>query len=376
MNGLHVSGVRAYTEQKRYHRVVKQTENHVQKHSDYDQYRVDTKGEPAPGQAQTVQQVAEALRKQYSWVSFTFADLGDSSENLAQFAVSAGKGLHLVISPEILEWMAQGGTAWQEGSEMIGKTIYELMKQTDANIHNSGAVIAADGQTTLWYSKWENPKSDMEQDLEYMKNMLDRLDKIRKQNAEQQKKMRLLQKKKLNYQMGKDMSRLARGTTDRDVRSLISGMYANRQRIATSRTYSKKEIQMTLAQIDHVIRCARTKIRQLKEEGQMQQRVEKAEKEREEKLKRELIRELKERKRKRLSKEHAQIFERIPELPGLRDREEQREAQMQAAAVCVGSPTAAAPAVLPAGGETSGGTTVTVSVSGGSTVEVSMVPMA
>lgn len=376
MNGLHVSGVRAYTEQKRYHRVVKQTENHVQKHSDYDQYRVDTKGEPAPEQAQTVQQVAEALRKQYSWVSFTFADLGDSSENLAQFAVSAGKGLHLVISPEILEWMAQGGTAWQEGSEMIGKTIYELMKQTDANIHNSGAVIAADGQTTLWYSKWENPKSDMEQDLEYMKNMLDRLDKIRKQNAEQQKKMRLLQKKKLNYQMGKDMSRLARGTTDRDVRSLISGMYANRQRIATSRTYSKKEIQMTLAQIDHVIRCARTKIRQLKEEGQMQQRVEKAEKEREEKLKRELIRELKERKRKRLSKEHAQIFERIPELPGLRDREEQREAQMQAAAVCVGSPTAAAPAVLPAGGETSGGTTVTVSVSGGSTVEVSMVPMA
>lgn len=376
MNGLHVSGVRAYTEQKRYHRVVKQTENHVQKHSDYDQYRVDTKGEPTPGQAQTVQQVAEALRKQYSWVSFTFADLGDSSENLAQFAVSAGKGLHLVISPEILEWMAQGGTAWQEGSEMIGKTIYELMKQTDANIHNSGAVIAADGQTTLWYSKWENPKSDMEQDLEYMKNMLDRLDKIRKQNAEQQKKMRLLQKKKLNYQMGKDMSRLARGTTDRDVRSLISGMYANRQRIATSRTYSKKEIQMTLAQIDHVIRCARTKIRQLKEEGQMQQRVEKAEKEREEKLKRELIRELKERKRKRLSKEHAQIFERIPELPGLRDREEQREAQMQAAAVCVGSPTAAAPAVLPAGGETSGGTTVTVSVSGGSTVEVSMVPMA
>lgn len=373
MNGLHVSGVRAYTEQKRYHRVLEQTENHVQKHSDYDQYQVDTKGEPAPEQAQTVQQVAEALRKQYSWVSFTFAELGDGPENLAQFAVSAGKGLHLVISSEILEWMTQGGTAWQEGSEMIGKTIYELMKQTDANVYNSGAVIAADGQTTLWNSKWENPKSEMEQDLEYMKNMLDRLDKIRKQNAEQQKKMRLLQKKKLNYQMGKDMARLARGTTDRDVRSLISGMYANRQRIATSRTYSKKEIQMTIAQIDHVIRCARTKIRQLKEEGQMQQRAEKAEKEREEKLKRELIRELKERKRKRLSKEHAQIFERIPELPGLRDREEQREAQMQAAAVCMGNP--AASAAPPIGGEMSGGTTVTVSVSGGSTVEVSMIPM-
>lgn len=376
MSGLHVSGVRAYTEQKRYHRVLQQKENPIQNYTEYDQYQTDRTSEPVLEQSQTVQQVAEALRKQYSWVSFTFADLGNRPENLAQFAVSAGKGIHLVISPEILEWMAQGGTAWQEGSEMIGKTIYELMKQTDAEVHNSGAVIAADGQTTLWSSKWENPKSEIEQDLEYMKNMLERLDKIRKQNAEQQKKMKLLQKKKLNYQMGKDMARLARGTTDRDVRSLISGMYANRQRIATSRTYSKKEIQMTLAQIDHVIRCARTKIRQLKEEGQMQQRVEKAKKEREEKLKRELIRELKERKRKRLSKEHAQIFERIPELPGLRDREEQREAQMQAAAACESSSIAAAPAALPAGGEVSGGTTVTVSAPGGGTVEVSMVPMA
>ena len=371
-----MSDIRAYTEQKRYHRVLQQKENPIQNHTEYDQYQTDRTSEPVLEQSQTVQQVAEALRKQYSWVSFTFADLGNRPENLAQFAVSAGKGIHLVISPEILEWMAQGGTAWQEGSEMIGKTIYELMKQTDTEVHNSGAVIAADGQTTLWSSKWENPKSEIEQDLEYMKNMLERLDKIRKQNAEQQKKMKLLQKKKLNYQMGKDMARLARGTTDRDVRSLISGMYANRQRIATSRTYSKKEIQMTLAQIDHVIRCARTKIRQLKEEGQMRRRVEKAKKEREEKLKRELIRELKEQKAREYGRDirrYLRGYQSFPDCGTERSRERHR---CRRQLPCESSSIAAAPVHLPAGGEFSGGTTVTVSAPGGGTVEVSMVPMA
>lgn len=376
MNGLHVSGVRAYMEQKRYHRVPQQAENQIEKRSDYDKYMVDAKQGPKLEQTQTAEQVAEALRKQYSWVSFTFADIGDRPEDLAQFAVSAGKGIHLVISPEILDWMAQGGTAWQEGSEMIGKTIYELMKRSDTGAYNSGAVIAADGETTLWSAKWENPKSEMEQDLEYMKNMLDRLEKIRKENAEQQKKLKLQQKKKLNYQMGKDMARLAKGTTDRDVRSLISSMYANRQKIATSRTYSKKEIQMTLAQIDHVIRCARTKIRQLKEEGQMQQRVEKAKKEREEKLKRELTQELKARQRKRMAKERVRIFERLPDLPGLRDKEEQKDAQMQAVNGFVSGAIDAASVAPSAGGEISGGTTVTVPVSGGSTMEVAMIPMA
>lgn len=371
MNGLHVSGVRAYTEQKRYDRLAQQTENHPVKSSDYDMYRVNTEQGIKPQQTQTAEQVAEALRKQYSWVSFTFADLGDRPEDLAQFAVSAGKGIHLVISPEILEWMAQGGTAWQQGSEMIGKTIYELMRNADTGAYNSGAVIAENGETTLWSASWEDPKSEMEQDLEYIKNMLDHLEEMRKQNAAQQKKMKLQQKKKLNYQMGKDMARLAKGTTDRDVRSLISSLYANRRKIATSGTYSKKEIQMALAQMDHVIRCARTKIRQLKEEGQMQQRVEKAKKEREEKLKRELTEELKARQRKRKAKENARIFAKLPDLPGLRDREEQRDAQMQMDFV---SSAIDATPVTPSA-EISGGITVTVPASDGGNVGVSIMPM-
>lgn len=373
MNGVHMSGVSPCVEPKRYRRI---SQAKTVKSGNYDQYAVAEKQNVKAEQTRTTEQVAEALRQQYPWVKFTFTELGDRPQDLAQFVVSAGLGTHLVISPDVLDWMAQGGEAWQEGNAMIGKTIYELMRQSTTGAYNNGAVIGENGEITLWSSSWEEPESTLDEEVEKIKNMFDRLEETRKKNEELQKKMKLLQKKKLNYQMGKDMSRLARGTTDRDVRSLISGMYANRQRIATSRTYSKKEIQMTLAQIDHVIRCARTKIRQLKEEGQMQQRVEKAEKEREEKLKRELIRELKERKRKRLSKEHAQIFERIPELSGLRDREEQREAQMQAAAVCVGNSIDAASAALPTGGETSGGTTVTVSVSGESTVEVSMIPMA
>lgn len=376
MDVLHVSGMRAYTEQKRYHRVLPQTENQTLKSAAYDRYTVSEKQEMKPEQIQTAEQVAEALRKQYPGVTFTFGEIGDRPEDLAQLAVSAGKGMDLVISPEILDWMAQGGAAWQEGSEMIGKTIYELMRRADTDAYNSGAVIAEDGETTLWSTSWEDEKSEMEQDLEYMKNMLDHLDEIREKNAEQQKKLKLQQKKKLNYHVGIDMARIAKGTTGSDVRSVISSLYANRQKIAVSTTYSKKEVQMALAQIDHVIGCARTKIRKLREEDQMKQRVEKAKRDHEEKLRRELARELKERQRSRKAKERARIFERLPDLPGLRDVEEQREKQMEAVTAFVGSMAETVPAVPMAGAELAGGTTVSVPMEGGGSVDVSIVPMA
>ncbi len=318
--------------------------------------------------AQTVSQVADALRGQFPWVSFTFDQLGDRPEDIAQFVASAGNGVHLVIDSDVLEWMAQGEKAWNQGLEMIGKALQELMQNKGQGEYNRGAVIAEDGEITLWSAKEEKPKSDMT-------DILDRMDEARERQQEHEKKMKLEQKKKLNYQMGKDMARLAKGSTDRDVRSLISSLYANRQKIATSASYNKKEVQAALAQMDYVIGRARAKIRHLKDEGEMQRRIDQAEKRQEEKRRMQLEQELKTRKRNRMAKERAAIYEKLPDLPGIRDEEERREARAEAILGAVASGAIAADSI-PAAPPADAGTNVTVSTPGGASVNVTITPMA
>ncbi len=306
-------------------------------------------------QIQSPLEVAEALRKQYPQVNFIFADVDKYFGNIEDFAAGLGQGAFILVSPDVLDWMGQGSEAWKQGSEMISQALCQVMRDMKAGAYNAGAVIGDQGEITCWKAEVtgdkESPKQEWEQEAENIRNMLDRLEESRKKNAERMKKLRLTQKKKINYQMGRDMARLARGTNDKAVRSLISRVYAARGRIAGSSAYDKKEIQSAVAQMDHVIRCARTKIRQLKEEEQIDFRRKKAQKNREEKLKRELEKELKERRRARRAKEHARIFERLPDLPGLRDDDDRREAREEAMA-------AAASAGLDmsgAGGAVSGG---------------------
>lgn len=325
--------------------------------------------------SQTIEQVANALRKQYPWVSFTFAELGDEQEAIAQFAVSAGNGVHLIIDPDILEWMAHGKDAWAQGLELIGGTLHDLMLQKSSGEYNKGAVLADDGEVTLWSAKWEKPKTELEKDFEFMSDMLERQKEAQKRQEEQQKKMKLEQKKKLNYQMGKDMARLAKGVTDRDVRSLISHMYARRQKIAASSSYNQKEVQMALAQMDHVIGRARAKIRHLKDEEAMQIRVKKAEKQKQEKRRMQLELELKNRRRNRIAKERAAIYEKMPDLPGLRDPDERREAQAQMMLNGIASGAVSAGTIL-AAPTIDAGSSIVVSAPSGASVEVTITPMA
>ena len=325
--------------------------------------------------SQTVEQVADVLHKQYKWISFTFKQLGNCPEDIAQFIVSADSGIHLVIAPDMLEWMAQGKETWTQGIELINKTLHDLMLQSDEGTHNKGAIISDNGEITFWSAKWEKPETDLEKDFELMTDILERQDEARKQKDELHRKMKLEHKKKLNYQMGKDMTRLAKGTTERDVRSLISHMYANRQKLAVSSSYNKKEVQIALAQIDYVIGRARAKIRHLKDEETMQVRVKKAEKQKQEKRRMQLELELKNRRRNRIAKERAAIYKKMPDLPGLRNQDERREAQAQmmlngtASGVILEKTTPAMPAV-------DSGSIVVVSMPSGGTVEVTMTPMA
>lgn len=355
-----------------------QTEQTAAKENHFDRFTP----KAAPGAAgkepaQTAQQIADALRSQYPWVKFTFRPLGDRPEDLAQFAVSAGSGAHLVIDPDVLEWMAQGSEAWAQGMEMIGKTLHDLMQQPGGENGCKGAVIADAGEITTWTAEWEKPKTELEKGFEYMTDTLDRMEEARKQQEKKREKMKLEQKKKLNYQMGRDMTRLAKGTTDRDVRSLISSLYASRQRIAASSGYNKQEVQMALAQMDYVIGRARAKIRHLKEEGELHQRVKKAEKLQEEKRRLQLEQELKSRRRARMAKERAAIHKKMPDLPGLRGEEERRQARDEAVlSAAAQNLSAASGAALPAAPNASAGSTVVVSAPSGASVEVTITPMA
>ena len=162
---------------------------------------------------------------------------------------------------------------------------------------------------------------------------------------------RKVPEKKINYQMGRDMARLAKGTTVKEIRFLISRVYASRRKLAASSQYDKTEIRNVTAQMDHVIRCARTKLRQLKEENQLEIRQKKAQKQREEKQRRELEQELKERRRKRMAREHAQIFQRLSDWPGLQERDDCHGAQKEELAIPegfsgVGRPVITASAAL------------------------------
>lgn len=139
--------------------------------------------------------------------------------------------------------------------------------------------------------------------------MLERMEESRKRNQERMKKLKLVQKKKINYQMGRDMARLAKGTTVKEIRFLIS-------------RFMRPEG-----------RCARTKLRQLKEENQLEIRQKKAQKQREEKQRGELEQELKERRRKRMAREHAQIFQRLSDWPGLQERDDCHGAQKEELAI-------------------------------------------
>ena len=334
---------------------------------------------PSPERAPqpTASQVAEALRKQYPWVSFTFTQLNGTQEELAQLAVSAGDGVHLIMDPDVLEWMAQGEDAWMQGSQMIAKTLHDLMLQKNDSEYGRGAVIADDGEITLWSSKWERPMSDDEKDLAFMQDILERQREADERQEEARKKLKLQEKKKLNYQMSRDLARLAKGTTDKDVRSLISHMYANRQKIAANSSYDRKEVQTALAQIDHVIGRARAKIRHLKDEGDMQLQIKKAEKRKEEKRRMQLEQELKRRRRDRMTRERAAIHEKLPDLPGLRDAEERREAQAQMllGGIAAGAITPEGSTAPPSPGPGPAGSTVVVSTPEGASVEVSITPM-
>lgn len=303
---------------------------------------------------QTDSNAAKSLRRQYPQVNFIFVETNVYSEEMEQFISQVRQGAYILMPFDVLDWMSQGEEAAGQGMEMIGQAVCRLARNLKAGAYSTGVVLGERGEDIYWTAfdtQEDTVKEEWEREAENVRGMLERMEESRKRNQERMKKLKLVQKKKINYQMGRDMARLAKGTTVKEIRFLISKVYASRRQLAASSQYDKTEIRNVTAQMDHVIRCARTKLRQLKEENQLEIRQKKAQKQREEKRRRELEQELKERRRKRMAREHAQIFQRLSDWPGLQERDDCHGAQKEELAIPegfsgVGRPVITASAAL------------------------------
>lgn len=259
------------------------------------------------------EEMDDFIRRQLKRLGNIRADIGqlpEEGESLEAYLQRLGPGLFMGIPSDMADWMCEGRPAFLEGMRMIREASHTLTEEKEKGTGSAGMLFGRN-----------------DEDLYWVRRMLEQMEESRKKQKEYSRKLSVMQlKKKLNYHMGRDMARLAKVSTDKEVRSLISGVYARRAGILGSSLYGSKEKATAQRQMDYVITCARTKIRQLKEERQVEGRKKRAEKERRLKEYRQLEKELKERRQKRKAAEHARIFERMPDLPGLRDQEERRDA--------------------------------------------------
>lgn len=291
------------------------------------------------------QKVWKEICSAHSGIRFVLYEGETESAAVEQLARQCGKGGFIVLSQDFLDWMSEGEKAWQQGMGMIADAKAQINRSLLSGSDGAGAVLSSNGESLEWTMEMPAPEkapgslglfggkddaaggsdslmSKEERELEGVRKMLEKMKEAKKEPF-------IKIKKKINYSMGRDMSKLCRASQDRSIRSFISGVYARRAQIGSNQSYDKKERSAAVAQMDYVIRCARTKIRQVKEEGEMKARAEKLRKAKEEKKRLQVERELKDRQIKRRAKEHARIFADLPDLPGLRSREEQREAVQQ-----------------------------------------------
>lgn len=266
------------------------------------------------GKSQLAQDTASSILDAFPDVNISFTWLKNDNQ-IRDFAMSAGNGTYLSIAPDFLEWMSESPETYQEGMDIITLVMNQLAENSSGKKNSaSGAVIGENGEVSYWYKQ----EPDQSEEKNTLKSLLDTLESLRQKEKDMNSKKetdKFVIKKKICYSPSRDMSRLARVFTARDVRSIISRVYAQSINIKKNSSYDKEEVQMTVAQMEGVIARARAKIKGLNKEGQLNSMRKKAEKQQELKRAIALKLELKRRRTARRSREYGQISEKFPYLP-------------------------------------------------------------
>lgn len=294
--------------------------------------------------AKAVEDYIRGLKKQYSGVQFKVIS-PDEADDLKQFAASSGSGLHLAIGADFLAKMAAGEDAFTKGKSFIEKILGDLLdtskdlKAKGVKLKSLGVAVTGSGTVSVWTVQ---PPPD-----DYLKKSFDIINNGGMVNYTKEKggrhvteiktpdgTIRFVVTKRLGYTPGRDLTRLAQIRQVSGVRSFLSGMHANLNKIRGDHSLDENERKLAMAQIEGVIRRARSKVKNLNSESILAARRRHATESENIKRARALAEELKRRRTARKSREYAQINDRFLPLPEelLRSSKYEEDLQRQEAA--------------------------------------------
>lgn len=312
-------------------------------------------------------QKVDALRSLFPGVRVEVAGLYDE-QAIQQYAMQTGGGLHIVLAPDFVDWMFSSPEASSQGKQILTETWQALMEELSSMSAagklplGAGIVIGENGSYSIYTAGEQEKKAPEEDPAGTLKEMLD------KANAAYEGVFgRLKVKKKANYCAAREAYALAHVSTERDVKKIISRTYGNMYALkAGKRNYASGVVEQTVKQMETIIARARTKIKALRREEEMERMRKRAEETKQKRKAEALRQELKKRRALRAVREHALIHEFDNPFPGRRmdgrlDEDERPLTPEGSSAAVSGTAegAAAAPAVS-VGGPMPAGTAVTV----------------
>lgn len=264
------------------------------------------------------------LKSLYPDVAISVSDQ-DAMDGLIRFAV--GNHLTLTLSREFLERMASSPEELKNCKQALADTLKDLEELFDPDkMQSAGAAVDGSGQFAYWIQMLKDQESANKDFWEKMFSVKHYKEKGGRNVTEINTPngvIRWVFVKRLNYSPASHLSRLARLSRQGPVRSLIGGVQAEINRVKRDSNLDEDEAKQAVARMQGVILKAKTKIRNLDEENNLEVMRKRAAEQEQRKKEMALEIELSRRRTKRKVREYGQI--RTSTLPPVLRDDQPRE---------------------------------------------------
>ena len=302
------------------------------------------------------------LTQKYQHIEFSFLSF-DNNRQIAQYGAGRTGTNNVTISAELLEKMSSDDKVRQHVEDILqhlsdyqNTAKFEALL-CDKKLVGMGLVIDEDGQVSKWTAMQKKEKED------YPVWWRDK-----ESSSYYSTKVKTPKTKKYSFSHASSMMRLAGARDVRAVKSLISAKYGEMQRVRLQVSDSA-EAAAVVRKIRSVIQSGNIKIARLHKEENLHLRQKSAEKNKKEKLARQLAQELRRKQKARMGQEHCQSqAAHMSDLVAKQNMSEEQFKQIAEQYV-----ENLSPAALDV--ETAGMVDCTVSASAGVSVEVMSAPI-
>lgn len=286
--------------------------------------------EEAQALADRIAETVDALEKSYPGLQISGGDLS-GKDGIRDYAVSAGPGMHLVLSSKFLKWMASSSDAFTKGVRLIGDTLKDLALRANTSaaqgntLVNCGAYIGEDGEAAYWTATGKTPEETQKEDpwYVYQETLRKGLEKMvpKKQQT-------------MPFSPGREAAQLAAIDTPEGARMIMGRVcgYIFTLR-SSSFMYESAGVNKTINQLERILGSAAAKAKNLENELIMKKMQKKAAEARMQRKAEEIKAELKQAQSKRRSKEYALANEFSPMPVVLTLRKERRSYEDEARAL-------------------------------------------